>query len=149
MTREQTAPQAERTADFLERLRAWSEPREDVRAMVIVGSVARGDARPDSDIDVVLLVSRPARYLDDVEWISEFGRARRVGLEHYGAVTSVRAVYENDLEVEFVIAAADWASTPLDPGTEAVARGGIVVLMDRDGHATALAGSFSGRTTLS
>lgn len=52
---------------------------------------------------------------------------------------SVRALYDDGLEVEFVIAPPDWASTPLDPGSETVARGGIVVLLDRDGEATALA----------
>jgi predicted nucleotidyltransferase len=110
-----------------------------VRAIVVVGSVARGDARPDSDIDVVLLTSDPARYLEDSRWISDFGSVHRVEFEDYGKVTSVRVVYGRDLEVEFGIAAADWAVTPLDPGTEAVARNGIITLMDRDGDATALA----------
>jgi predicted nucleotidyltransferase len=131
-----------RTADFLERLRAWIEPRDDVRALMIVGSVARGDARPDSDVDVVLLTTHPARYLESVDWVSEFGAAQRVEQENYGKVTSVRAAYGDGLEVEFAVAAADWASAPFDSGTEAVARNGIVVLLDRDGHATALAAAF-------
>jgi predicted nucleotidyltransferase len=132
----------ERTARFLEQLRAWTEPREDVRALIVVGSVARGDARPDSDVDVVLLTTHPARYLENVQWVSDFGAAPRVELEYYGKVTSVRAAYGDGLEVEFAIAAADWASAPLDAGTEAVARDGIVVLLDRDGAATALAGAL-------
>ena len=137
------SPHVERTARFLEHLQAWIAPREDVRALVVVGSVARGDARPDSDVDIVMLTTRPARYLERVEWVAEFGAARRVELEHYGKVTSVRAAYDEGLEVEFTIAAADWVSAPLDPGTEAVARDGIVVLLDRDGDATALAGGRS------
>jgi hypothetical protein len=60
-------------------------------------------------------------------------------LEHYGKVTSVRAHYGNGLEVEFTIAAADWASAPFDSEAEEVARNGIVVLLDRDGHAIGLA----------
>src|SRR5262249_31986402 len=129
----------ERTAEFLDRLRAWVEPREDVRALVIVGSVARGDARPDSDLDLVLLANYPKRYLDSVDWVSDFGAAERVELESYGKVTSVRAAYPNGLEVEYAIAAADWASEPFDTGTAEVARNGIVVLLDRDGNATRLA----------
>lgn len=142
MAQQSTAPHVARTARFLEHLQAWIEPREDVRALVVVGSVARGNARPDSDVDVVVLTTRPARYLENVEWVSEFGVAQRVELEHYGKVTSVRTAYGGGLEVEFAIAAADWASTPLDPGTEAVARDGIVVLLDRDGDATALVDAF-------
>jgi predicted nucleotidyltransferase len=61
------------TADFLERLRGWVEPRQDVRALAIVGSVARGDARPDSDLDVVLLTTDPAQYLKSTDWVSVFG----------------------------------------------------------------------------
>lgn len=139
MTHEPKTLHVERTAGFLEHVRAWVEPREDVRALVVVGSVARGDARPGSDVDIVLLTNHPGRYLVNVDWISDFGAAHRVELEVYGKVTSVRVVYDDGLEVEFAIAAADWASTPLDPGTEAVARDGIVVLLDRDGDATALA----------
>jgi deazaflavin-dependent oxidoreductase (nitroreductase family) len=57
-------------------------------------------------------------------------------------VTSVRALYADGLEVEFGIAPADWASEPCDAGTEQVARGGFVVLLDRDGHATSLAATM-------
>lgn len=124
---------------FLERLRLWAEQRQDIRALAVVGSFARGDAREDSDLDVVMLTSEPSAYLQDTRWVSDFGRAHTVGLESYGRVTSVRAFYDQGLEVEFAIASADWASPPLDSGTVDVARGGIVVLTDRDGHATALA----------
>lgn len=142
MTDRSTAPHVERTRRFLEHLRAWIEPREDVRALVLVGSVARGEARPDSDVDVVMLTTHPARYLESTEWLSEFGAVERVELEHYGKVTSIRAVYGNGLEVEFAIAGADWAAAPVDPGTASVARRGIVVLLDRDGDATALAAAL-------
>lgn len=142
MTHKTKAPHAERTTGFLRYLRAWIEPREDVRALMVVGSVAREDAGPGSDVDVVLLTNHPARYLENVEWVSDLGAVQRVGLECYGKVTSVRAEYCDGLEVEFAIAAADWVSTPVDPGTEAVARDGIVVLLDRDGDATALADAF-------
>jgi Nucleotidyltransferase domain len=35
----------------------------DVRAVCLVGSVARGDARPDSDLDLVVVSDRPVREL--------------------------------------------------------------------------------------
>ena len=132
-----------RTDDFLTQLRTWIEPRLDVRAVVIVGSVARGDARADSDVDVVLLTTNRGRYLDNTDWAAHFGPLERVTLEDYGKVTSVRAFYTDGLEVEFGIALENWASAPLDPGTEQVARCGIVVLLDRDGSATALAEAVS------
>jgi predicted nucleotidyltransferase len=143
MPRRPRAPHHERTADFLQRLKEWAEPREDVRALVVVGSVARGDARPDSDIDVVLLVARPESYLGSTDWVSGLGRAQSVAIEPYGNVVSLRTRYDDGLEVEFSVANADWASAPLDEGTLGVARNGIMVLLDRDGDATALARAVS------
>jgi predicted nucleotidyltransferase len=142
MTNQANTPHAQKTAALLERLRTWVEPRDDVRALMVVGSVARGEARPDSDVDVVLLTTHPARYLDNLGWSSDLGAVQRVELEYYGAVTSIRAEYRDGLEAEFAIAASDWAATAVDPGTEAVAPGGIAVLLDRDGDATALASAF-------
>ena len=148
MTDQHKASHLERTSDFLERLRGWVEPRQDVRALVIVGSVARGDARPDSDVDVVLLTTSPAHYLERTDWVSAFGAAQAGELEDYGNVTSVRAFYSDGLEVEFAIAPVDWASAPFDSGSEDVARHGILVLLDRDGHATALAAAMTSNPPL-
>lgn len=139
MRSESETTHVERANELLQHLTTWVEPRQDVRALVVVGSHARGDARADSDVDVLLLVTDPDRYLDGTGWVADFGATRSVALEPYGKVTSVRARYQDGLEVEFGIAAADWASAPFDPGTEGVARNGIRVLLDRDGDATALA----------
>lgn len=117
--------------------------REDVRAVLIAGSVATGEARPDSDVDVILLTTECSQYIDDVSWAAALGTVRTVAIEDYGRVTAVRVFYEDGLEVEYGIAPADWASAPFDIGTEQVARDGIFVLFDRDGHATALATTFS------
>jgi predicted nucleotidyltransferase len=101
-THQSETSHVERTVNFLQR----------VRALIVVGSVARGEARPDSDVDVVLLTTDPARYLENVDWVTEFGAAERVELEKYGKVTSVRATYRDSLEVEFAVSAVDWASAP-------------------------------------
>jgi len=87
----------------------------------------------------VLLTTDRAQYLDTLDWVATFGTVRRIEREEYGRATSIRAVYDDDLDVEFALAPADWASAPVDAGTEQVARDGIVVLLDRDGDATALA----------
>jgi predicted nucleotidyltransferase len=129
----------------LQQLRLWASERDDVRALVLVGSFARGEARPDSDLDVVLVTNNQHAYLDNTDWVSAFGRVGRVELEPYGTVTSVRAFYDDGLEIEFGIAPASWAAKPFDAGTEQVARQGIVVLLDRDGHATDLANAVAQR----
>ncbi len=97
-------------------------------------------------MDVVLLTEDPPFYLVGTDWVATFGRVAKTEVESYGRVTAVRAFYDDGLEVEFGIAPPDWATEPLDAGTAEVARGGIVALLDRDGHVTALEKAMSRRT---
>ncbi len=117
----------------IDEVRAWAEGRHDIRALALVGSHARGDARPDSDIDLVVLCSEPLRYLRSTEWVAAFGPVRRSRLEDWGKVRSIRVWYRDGAEVELGIAGLDWAELPLDRGTSDVLRGGSAILLDRDG----------------
>jgi uncharacterized protein len=120
-------------SSLIERVRDWASLRGDVRGLALVGSYARGEAGPDSDVDFVVLCSERSLYVADSEWVSTFGEVARVSLEDWGKVQSVRVLYENGLEVEFGIAGLDWAATPPDSGTAAVLKSGIKILFDRDG----------------
>lgn len=53
------ANQLKASTRLLERITAWFQAREGVATIALVGSHARGAARPDSDIDLVLLVDDP------------------------------------------------------------------------------------------
>lgn len=117
--------------ELLDGVVRWARARADVRAVVLVGSHARGAARPDSDVDLVLLVERPDELLADTTWLSAFGAVVRCELEHWGRVESLRAWYSSGLEVEFGLTTPDWATRP-DEGTERVLSDGARVLLDRD-----------------
>lgn len=110
----------------------WATGRPEVRAVALVGSHARGAARPDSDVDLILLAERPEDLTENVEWLNGFGRVRRLAVENWGRVTSLRAWYASGLEVEFALARAEWATAP-DVGTRRVVADGLRVLLDRDG----------------
>jgi predicted nucleotidyltransferase len=116
---------------FLDPLIAWASDQPDVQGVALVGSYARGEAREDSDIDLVILTGRPQTYLDDPRWIERFGEAQRTQVEDYGRLQSIRVWYRNGVEVEYGITQPDWASMPLDPGTREVIRGGMIVLFER------------------
>ena len=111
---------------------SWARDRADVRAIVLVGSHARGTARPDSDVDLVLLVERPDELLTDAAWLERFGPVARHVVERWGRVFSVRTWYTSGAEVEFGLTTPDWVTRP-DAGTERVLRDGARVLLDRDG----------------
>lgn len=100
----------------------------------LIGSHARGEARPDSDVDLMIVTSSPRRYMEDHEWMSAFGSPETVAVEQWGAVTSLRVRFERGPEVELGITAPEWLRTdPVDPGTAEVVRAGCRILFDRDG----------------
>ncbi len=59
-----TKERADEVGHLSARLREWAKERTDVVAVVLVGSWARGDARMDSDVDVVLLTEEQNPYLE-------------------------------------------------------------------------------------
>ena len=120
-------------ASLIEKLRCWAELRADIRGLVLVGSHARGTARADSDIDLVLVFSDPLPYTRDTDWLSTFGEVVRFSLEDWGKVQSIRVFYRNGSEVEFGITSLDWIAVPVDDGTAGVHRSGHSVLLDREG----------------
>ena len=122
---------AEHIQDFLNAFVNWASAQEDVEGIVLVGSYARGEARDDSDIDLVLLTKKIERYLENVKWIERFGGVKKHQVEDYGKLISIRVWYENGVEVEYGITSPEWAALPLDAGTERVLRDGFMVLFER------------------
>ena len=116
----------------LRKVGRWAEREDGLEAVALVGSRARGEARPASDVDLVVLSTRAERLIANRGWLARFGAVARVELEDWGRVTSLRTWYQSGLEVEFSIATPDWAIEP-DEGTRRVASEGITVLWDRSG----------------
>ena len=92
---------------LIENVGNWAELHDDIRALAVVGSHARGEARSDSDVDLVVACADPTRYLRDTNWLSTFAPVTRSSFE--------------DL-VEFRITGTAWMAIPPDEGT-ATARG--------------------------
>jgi hypothetical protein len=85
--------------DFLVQLRQWAEEQSDIRGFLLVGSCARGDARLDSDVDLVILTDCPTRYLDSISFAGNFGspskwkkeeKVRTTSLVHSGSLYNAR-----------------------------------------------------------
>lgn len=100
-------------------------------AAAVVGSHARGAANSQSDVDLVILTTRPQLYLDDTAWVGQFGSVARQQTEQYGRLTSLRVWYVDGPEVEFGLTTPDWAALPLDEGTRRVIQDGMRVLWER------------------
>jgi uncharacterized protein len=120
-------------SDFLDSLRDWAAHQPTIAGVALVGSYARGEARPDSDIDVVLLCEEPHAFVAHTSWIHSFGAVERCLTEDWGMVTSLRVYYTEGLEVEFGMTTLAWATVPVDPGTQDVVSHGMRILWDREG----------------
>lgn len=86
---------------------AWAEGDRNVRALLLSGSLARGDADRLSDVDVEVYVLEPARLLDSSDWYERFGDVLVVeALDNPGWMPT-RLVYYAGGKIDFAIGAAD------------------------------------------
>jgi hypothetical protein len=126
---------------LLDEVVRWASERADVQAAGLAGSYARGTATDSSDVDVVLLVDEPGRYLADTGWTRRFGRPVKQQVEPYGRLTSLRVWYAEGPEVEFGLTTSEWAARPLEAGTEQVIMEGFQVLFEKEALLSPLVGS--------
>jgi aminoglycoside 6-adenylyltransferase len=119
----------------------WARSREDVRAVVVVGSQARADSPADrwSDLDAVLFVDDPAALAADESWIEELGTPVLSFVEPtaIGERVERRVLFEGGEDVDFpFVDAAAWRE--LLPRATIVLGRGYRVLHDELGLEEAL-----------
>lgn len=121
-------------AALLAHLAEWAGSRSDIVAVAVVGSQARGTARADSDLDLVLLSRAPERYTREESWAQEIGGAQVRGSAHRGVLFEQRVRTASGLELDLGIGPTRWASTqPVDCGTARVTREGLRIVYDPEG----------------
>ena len=114
--------------------------------VALVGSHARGTARTDSDLDLVLLVQEPDRLLKSSGWFSYFGEGTvLIRTEDFGGVQERRLLTADGHEIEICVGQPNWAAVdPVDPGTAAVVRDGFRALYDPTGLLSRLVDALNG-----
>jgi aminoglycoside 6-adenylyltransferase len=120
---------------------AWAKKLEGMRAAVIIGSRARTDHPADkwSDLDIVVFVDEPQKYLSDSAWLDNFGNivltfTGPAGDRHF---MEHRVIYEGGLDVDFTLVPLGMIGRMLDGDLpvdlyNAFGRG-AKVLFDKDG----------------
>jgi hypothetical protein len=118
----------------------WATERDDICAMALVGSWARGNPRQDSDIDLLLLSDRALEYRRCRNWLTEidFGGAgyclQSSQSAIYGVVWSRHINLLPAAEVELTFAECSWARTdPVDGGTRCVVQNAFRIILDKAG----------------
>ncbi|MFU8851608.1 nucleotidyltransferase domain-containing protein [Micromonospora sp. SL1-18] len=132
-----TAERSREVRSVVDLVTGWASEHEDVRAVLVVGSWARGAARMDSDVDIVVLTDNP-RYAEPGVWTDRLG-GEVVRLGEWGPLREVRVRCPSGLEVEMGVVPVSWANIdPVDPGTRRVVSDGHRIAYDPQGVLAAL-----------
>jgi predicted nucleotidyltransferase len=118
---------------YIREVTSWAQSYSAIVALALVGSHARREANPDSDIDFILICDAMTNFIDDSSWARQFGEIENLIVEDWGVVTSLRVIYADGCEVEFGLAPCSWADIPVDEGTRKVMADGIMILVDKEG----------------
>ncbi len=122
--------------DIIERVVSWAEYKEDIRAIVIIGSRARSNVPADkwSDLDLVIFALDPSIYIKDTKWVKGIGEPKIVFLEKtaVGNELEVRVLFDGGLDVEFAMIPAVFLKGDISLFADVASRG-MRVLLDRDG----------------
>lgn len=114
----------------------FARSNDQILAVGLCGSQARGTAKHDSDIDLSIITANKD-YFKKTAWIKEFNFAKiddsiaRFEDKKYGRVWSRHVFLKSGAEIEFSFADRSWADIePLDIGTKKVVTDGYKVLYD-------------------
>jgi predicted nucleotidyltransferase len=118
----------------------WAANSPHILAVALVGSYARGAARADSDIDLMLITSTPETFRQETQWLQQ------IDWEHiqahittwkdadYGLVWSRHTQLSNGTEIELSFGPPQWAATnPIDTSTYKIVSAGCWILLDPTG----------------
>ncbi|HVJ65426.1 MAG TPA: nucleotidyltransferase domain-containing protein [Bdellovibrionota bacterium] len=121
--------------EFIESVVDWAKEVKSISSVLLVGSYARGNPKPNSDIDLVILSEGKDNLVSNPTWVKFFGPCEKISTEDWGALSSIRVFYSSGLEVEFGISTPAWASVaPMDSGTLGVVRDAAKILWDPRGE---------------
>ncbi|HKS26982.1 MAG TPA: aminoglycoside 6-adenylyltransferase [Pyrinomonadaceae bacterium] len=102
--------------ETLNKIRAWAESNQQMKAVVVIGSQARKLNQADrwSDIDIILFTTHPEKYQHEDAWLSEIGNLLSCysGLEVADGTFVKRVYFDNGVGMDVTpvqVRAIDWA----------------------------------------
>lgn len=126
--------------DVVSSLVQWAESKADIRAMLLTSTRTKPDVTVDefSDYDVILVVTDHRQYLENDDWLEDFGRVLTVyrdpvhtefGMEKFIRVTH----YEDGTKIDYTVCPVDLLKRIAEePELPAYLDVGYTVLVDKD-----------------
>lgn len=117
-------------------IQSWAEQRKDIIGLALIGSHARGEARRDSDLDLVILTDKTDLFHSSSNWLQEI-KWQQVGASvkstedaNYGVVWSRHVMLSTGLEIEFCFAPLWWITNPVESKSLEILNKGNKILLD-------------------
>jgi aminoglycoside 6-adenylyltransferase len=124
---------------LLDEIVRWASGRPDIRAVLLTGSHARGDADASSDLDVELFTTEPDRYAGR-DWMTEIRPVSvQLGFEPAAdrPTRNRLTVFAGGEKVDFLVGTVELLAQ-LAAGLDDLHERGYRILLDRDGLAARL-----------
>jgi len=85
---------------IIERFVRWAEAQPDIGTAFVIGSQARTTRPADewSDLDLVVTVNQPERYLFETDWLEEIGNPWVTFVEGTGDQRERRVLFEGGFD---------------------------------------------------
>jgi aminoglycoside 6-adenylyltransferase len=110
---------------------AWATAKDNIRAVILTGSVARNETHELSDLDVELYLREPSQLLEDRSWYPRFGDVLVVEELPNPGWHPTRLIYYVDAKIDFTIA-------PITALAQTAYDDAFRVLVDKDGAGSQL-----------
>jgi aminoglycoside 6-adenylyltransferase len=91
-------------AQVLNLIIGWAKAEDNVRAVVLTGSAARGEAHELSDLDIEVYAAEPSKLLDDDSWYVQFGAVLVVEALANPGWHPTRLIYYVGGKIDFMVA---------------------------------------------
>jgi len=90
--------------ELLKRICTWAERQLDIRALVLTGSHARGQADDLSDLDLEFFTRAPERYVQSDRWMADIGTVGvYLPLQNDRGLPTRLVIFDNGLKADFTI----------------------------------------------
>ena len=127
---------SDKLKQILDLSKQLAESEENILALGLCGSWARGTPNPDSDIDLSIIAKNKELFRKS-NWMQLIGferigeQMRNYEDKTYGLVWSRHVYLQSKIEIEFSFADLSWANTDkLDEGTAKVVSDGYQIIYD-------------------
>lgn len=106
----------------------------EIVGIAMFGSQIHGTARPDSDIDVLVLTPDISKHFENDSFVSGFGRFRYARREKWFSGETIRSFFrEENGQIEYNFVNPEWADLPVNDEARRIIKDGMKILHDPHG----------------